>query len=94
MLYIDRYVDIFVNCNWVTPGGSSTVHIYTQTVHRTTQLIRDERGPCPVFTSYTLAFALHMRKTHAQNLSQGTDKSIKHIKCTGSTGFYFDEEIA
>jgi hypothetical protein len=23
-----------------TPGGSSTVHIYTQTVHRTTQLTR------------------------------------------------------
>jgi uncharacterized integral membrane protein len=23
----------------LTPGGSSTVHIYTQTVHRTTQLI-------------------------------------------------------
>jgi uncharacterized integral membrane protein len=23
----------------LTPGGSSTVHIYTQTIHRTTQLI-------------------------------------------------------
>jgi len=23
---------------WLTPGGNSTVHIYTQTVHRTTQL--------------------------------------------------------
>jgi len=23
----------------LTPGGSSTVHIYTQTVHRTTQLV-------------------------------------------------------
>jgi len=22
---------------WLSPGGSSTVHIYTQTVHRTTQ---------------------------------------------------------
>jgi len=22
----------------VTPGGSSTIHIYTQTIHRTTQL--------------------------------------------------------
>jgi len=22
----------------LTPGGSSTVHIYTQTIHRTTQL--------------------------------------------------------
>jgi len=33
-----RYIDIFVNCNWVAPGGSSTVHFNTQTVHRTTQL--------------------------------------------------------
>jgi len=23
---------------WLTPGGSCTVHIYTQTIHRTTQL--------------------------------------------------------
>ena len=29
--------DIFVNCNWVSPGGRSTVHIYTQTIHRTIQ---------------------------------------------------------
>jgi uncharacterized integral membrane protein len=27
----------------LTPGGSSTVHIYTQTVHRTTQLTRTTR---------------------------------------------------
>ena len=63
----------------LTSGGSSTVHIYTQTVHRTTQLktlvlrlsgIRtqsdqtncEECEPCPVFTSYTLAFALRLRK--------------------------------
>jgi len=41
------------------PGGSSTVHIYTQTIHRTTQFTNlEECGPCPVFASYTLAFAL------------------------------------
>jgi uncharacterized integral membrane protein len=26
----------------LTPGGISTVHIYTQTIHRTTQLIWEE----------------------------------------------------
>ena len=31
------YKDISLNCNWVATGGSSTVHIYTQTIHRTTQ---------------------------------------------------------
>jgi len=51
----------------LTPGGSSTVHIYTQTVHRTTQLIWEECGPCPVFASYTLALALQLRKKHVKS---------------------------
>jgi len=47
----------------LTPGGSSTVHIYTQTIHRTTQLTNwEECGPCRVFASYTLAFALQLRE--------------------------------
>ena len=48
----------------LSPGGSSTVHIYTLTIHRTTQLIWEECGPCPVFASYTLEFALQLRKKH------------------------------
>ena len=49
----------------LTPGGGSTVHIYTQTVHRTTQFTNwEECGPCPVFASYSLAFALQLRKKH------------------------------
>jgi hypothetical protein len=50
----------------LTPGGSSTVRIYTQTAHRTTQLIWEERGPCPIYVSYTLTFALQLRKTHGK----------------------------
>jgi len=50
----------------LTPGDSSTVHIYTQTIHRTTQLIWGECGPCPVFVSYALAFALQLRKKHGK----------------------------
>ena len=46
----------------LTPGGISTVHICTQTIHRTTHLIWEECGPCPVSGSYTLAFALQLRK--------------------------------
>jgi hypothetical protein len=57
----------------LTPGGSSTVHIYTQTIHRTTQSTqtihrtkqftnKEECGPCPVFARYTLAFFLQLRK--------------------------------
>ena len=51
----------------LTPGGSSTVHIYTETIHRTTQLTNwKECGPCPVFASFTLAFALQLRKKHGK----------------------------
>jgi len=65
----------------LAPSGSNTIHIYRQTIHRTTQLktlvgrlsgIRtpsgqtkwEECGPCPIFVSYTLAFALKLRKKH------------------------------
>jgi len=58
----------------LSPGGSSTVHIYTQTVHTTTQNKQyteqhnslGECGPCPVLASYTLPFALQLRKNHGK----------------------------
>jgi len=58
----------------LSPGDSSTVHIYTQTIHRTiqnTQYIEQhnklgECGPCPVLASYTLAFALQLKKKHGK----------------------------
>ena len=67
-------IDIFVSCNWVVTRWQqystvqystvqySTVHIYTQTVHRTTQLIWEECGPCSIWASYNLAFALQLMK--------------------------------
>ena len=44
------------------------IHIYTQTIHRTTQITTnvEECGPCPVFASFTLAFALQLRKKHGK----------------------------
>jgi len=50
----------------LSPGDSSTVHIYKQTIHRTTKITTnmEECGPCPVFASFTLAFALQLRKKH------------------------------
>jgi len=58
----------------LTLGGSSTVHIYTQTVHRTTQnkqYIEEhnslwECGPCPILARFILAFALQLRKKHGK----------------------------
>ena len=67
MVGIHFIIDIYLLTGFgLTPGGSSTVHIYTQTIHRTTQLIWEECGPCPVFASYTLAFALQLRKKHGK----------------------------
>ena len=61
MIYLSTAVGLI-------PGGSSTVHIYTQTIHRTTQITSnwEECGPCPVFASFTLAFALHLREEHGK----------------------------
>ena len=58
----------------LSTGGSSTVHIYTQTIHRTTQNKQyieqhnnlGECGPCPVLARFTLAFALQLRKRHGK----------------------------
>ena len=93
----------------LSPGGSSTVHIYTQTIHRTTQFttlvgrlsgIRTQSGqtkinveltawklspnwekcgPSSVFVSYTLAFALQLRKKAWKNLSQGR-KNLSQVR--------------
>ena len=62
----------------LSPGGSSTVHIYTQTVHRTqitTNL--EECGPCPVFASFTLAFALQLREKHGKTSVRVRKTSVR-----------------
>jgi len=61
----------------LTHDASSTIHIYTQTVHRTTQWKQTihrttqltnwkECRPSPFFASYTLVFALQLRKKHGK----------------------------
>ena len=64
------YLIYLLNAVGLTPGGSSTVHIYAQTGRRSTQLTTnwEECGPCPIFESYTLAFALQLREKHGKTL--------------------------
>jgi hypothetical protein len=56
----------------LSPGGSTHLHtINTQNTtsnKRATQITTnvEECGPCPVFASYTLAFALQLRKKHGK----------------------------
>jgi hypothetical protein len=74
-----------------TPGGSSSVYIYTQTIHKTTQLTQtihrtiqltnwQECGPCHVITSYTLAFALKLKKKHEKNSVRVANKGFEFVK--------------
>ena len=62
------YVMIYLSVG-LTPGGSSTVHIYTQTIHRTTQITSnlEECGPCPVFASCNLGICLTPEEKHGKN---------------------------
>ena len=55
------------------------VHIYTQTIHRTKQIITnvEECGPCPVFASFTLTFALQLRKKHGKTSVRVTETSVR-----------------
>jgi hypothetical protein len=80
MIYMIRYIIWYIylfTAIGLPPGGSSTVYIYIQTVHRTTQSTqpihrtthltkREECGPCLVFASYTVAFDLQLRKQHGE----------------------------
>jgi len=55
------------------------VHIYTQTIHRTTkiQINVEECGPCPVFASFTLAFALQLRKKRGKTSVRVRKTSVR-----------------
>jgi hypothetical protein len=56
----------------LSPGGSTHLHTNNKqnntNNNRITQITTnvEECGPCPVFASFTLAFALQMRKNHGK----------------------------
>ena len=68
----------------LSPGGST--HLHTNNTknntnnNRTTQITTnvEECGPCPVFASFTLAFALQLRKKHGKTC-QGK-KNLSRVK--------------
>ena len=55
------------------------VHIYTQIIHRTTQITTnvEECGPCPIFASFTLVFALQLRKKHGKTSGRVRKISVR-----------------
>ena len=56
----------------LSPGGSITVHIYTQTIHRTTQITTnlEECGPCRLCEFYRGIWRTTEEKAR-KNLNQG-----------------------
>jgi hypothetical protein len=56
-------------------------HTHTHTHKQYTEQHKNKLkqcGPCPVFASYTLAFALQLRKKARKNFSQGSRTKIFH----------------
>jgi len=80
-----------LNAIGLTPAASSTIHIYTQTILSTTQLIWEVCRPCPVFASYTLAFALQLRKGHGKSSVSNNRKKQRNLPITEEkvTDFFF-----
>jgi hypothetical protein len=78
----------------LTPGGSSTVHIYTHTAHRpirNKQYTEQHKNfgrvrAVPSLRVITLAFALQLRKKARKNLSQGSRTIRIHRPNNKNTG--------
>jgi hypothetical protein len=66
------------------------VHIYTQTIHRTTQITTnvEECGPFPIFASFILAFALQLRKKHGKTSVRVRKTSEHSIHITKTPTHY------
>jgi len=64
-MYVDTLIYLLTAVG-LTLAGSNTIHIYTQTINRTTQLIWEYCRPCPVFSSCSLAFDLQLTMKHGK----------------------------
>jgi hypothetical protein len=64
----DIYIYLLIAIG-LTAGGSSTVHIYTQIIRRTTQLIWKECRPCPIFGKLYPGICLTTEEKAQKNLS-------------------------
>jgi hypothetical protein len=71
------------------------VNIYIQAIYRTTQIQTDvdECGPCPVFASFALTFALQLRKKHGQTSVRVRKTSVRLRKTSIKVQYtYYLEE--
>jgi hypothetical protein len=87
------FIYLFLTATGLTPDGSSTVHIHvltksTQNTENGTYITIKKIGkcgPCPVFVSYTLVFALQLRKNHGKISVRVVEKCpdipVEVVKC-------------
>jgi hypothetical protein len=79
----------------LSPGGSTHLHTNnTQNItnnNRTTQITNNvkECGPCPIFASFTLAFALQLRKKHGKTSVRVRQTSVRLIKTSASVQYTY-----
>jgi hypothetical protein len=75
----DEYMIYLLTAIGLSPGGST--HLHTK-IQRTTQITNnvEECGPCPVFESFTLAFALQLRKKHGKTSVRLIKTSVRLIQ--------------
>jgi len=94
IIYDMIYMLFLLTATGLSPGGSK--HLHTNNTqnntnnNRTTEITTklEECGPCPVFASFSLAFALQLRKKHGKNISQvkkNLSQSTVHIRITRIT---------
>jgi hypothetical protein len=74
---------------WLTPGGSSTVHIYIQIIHRTTQRYRIHRilhTQQYEYINITIKYIIYSIKQKHKNIQQ-KHTNYKTLPCNlGSAG--------
>ena len=63
----------------LSPGGSTHLHTNNTNSNRTTQIQTnvEKCRPCPVFTSFTLEFALQLRKKHGKTSVRVRKTSVR-----------------
>ena len=101
--YTKIWYDIFVNCNWIyTRWQCYSTHIHTNNTYnntnnnRTTQITTnlEECRPCPVFVSFTLAFALQLSKNHGKPSVRVAEEENASIHITKTPTPYKTSQVA
>jgi hypothetical protein len=71
------HIDIFINCNWVLTRWQYTFTHEHYTEQHKLQPSNIKCGPFPDFVSFTLAFALQLRKKYGKTSDRVRKTSVR-----------------